>query len=82
MQRDDLAIATVHWTLWGKRVLWQASEWRHFFQAGLPGHGTFAGVESALRVTLESGVTAVRWDAEAQEVKKARGRLVLRSPRR
>ncbi|MDQ0729172.1 hypothetical protein QFZ21_004224 [Microbacterium sp. W4I20] len=82
MERHDLAIATVQWAPWGKRVLWQASEWRHFVEAGIPGHGTITGVESALRVTLESGVTGVRWDAEAQEVKKARGRLVLRSPRR
>jgi hypothetical protein len=82
VQRHDLAIATVRWTPWGRRVLWQAAEWRHFVQAGIPGNGTITGVESALRVTLESGVTAVRWDAEAQTIKKARGRLLLRSTRR
>lgn len=80
---SDLALAKVRRRLWGTQITWQASEWRHFVQIGIPGDGITISVEAALRQVLETRFAAVRWDAETQTLKKARGgRPDLRLERR
>ena len=77
VEKQALAVATVVVLPWGRRVKWEPTEWRHFVQARTLGDEAVTGVESALRLALEDGVTAVRWNAETQTLERARGRLTV-----
>jgi hypothetical protein len=79
VDRQALAVATVTRLPWGPRVRWEPAEWRHFMQASTLGDEAVPGVESALRLALEDGVVAVRWNAETQALERTRGRLTVRS---
>ncbi len=80
--RQSLATATVVRRPWGTQVRWQATEWHHFVQAGIPGDGTIVGVEAAMRLAIADGVAAARWNLKSQRIERARGRLVLRGTAR
>jgi hypothetical protein len=75
--RQALAVATVTVLPWGRRIKWKPAEWRHFVQVSILHDEAVTGVESALRLALEDGVTAVRWNATTQTLERARGRLTL-----
>lgn len=79
VDRQALAVAKVSFLPWGRRVRWEPAEWRHFVQARILGDEAVAGVESALRLSLEGAVTAVRWNAGTQILEKARGRLTVQT---
>lgn len=74
LRGSDLAVAKVIRRPWGNRIMWQASEWRHSVQVGVPGDGTITSVEAAIRQVLESRSAAARWDGKSRKLRKAIGR--------
>lgn len=74
LRGSDLALARVIRRPWGTRIVWEASEWRHSIYVGVPGDGTIASVEAAIRQALESRSAAARWDSRSQKLRRAIGR--------